>query len=267
MAAVVRVLEVILGLALGCLGLFASFATVIAGVAAAQRIFDGQSPSGAGLGVLGGAVVAAAMVLAARKLLRGPGSAAPRRVAARWIAVCSWGGLLALLVAIAVPNYLRFSRSPVSSEPRLVLAEIKTAEESYFAEFGEYLSFDAIPGGPPSATPVAEIEYRDAQVRVFEALGWSLQRESVYCRYAVAVGSPSLSGRGAQAFTAEAICDIDGDGIEMVWGYVRPDRDSGAVVPGPFDRCPPEGAIDRSTGRRAPLLVGPCDARSGRNVF
>jgi hypothetical protein len=267
MAAVVRVLEVIVGLALGCLGLFVSVATVIAGVAACQRMFDGQSPSEPDLGVLGGAVVGALMLLGARKMLRGPGSASRPRVAARWIAVCSCGGLLALLLAVVIPNFLRFSKRAISSEPRLVLGEIKTAEESYFGEFGEYLSFDAIPGGPPSATPVAEIQYPDAQAHVFEALGWSFERGPVYCRYAVAVGSPGVSGGGAQAFTAEAICDIDGDGIEMAWGYVRPDRESGAVIPGPFDRCPPEGAIDRSTGRRMPLLVGPCDTRSGRNVF
>ncbi len=71
-------------------------------------MFDGESPGAPALGALASGVVGALMLLGARKMLRGPGSASQPRVAARWIAVCSWGGLLALLLAIAIPNFLRF---------------------------------------------------------------------------------------------------------------------------------------------------------------
>ncbi len=108
MNAAVRVLEVTVGLVLGCLGLFVSLASLIAGVAACQRIFDGQSAGEPGLAVLGSAVVAALMLLGARKMLRGHRSAMRPRAATRWIAVCLWGGLLALLLAVVIPNFLRF---------------------------------------------------------------------------------------------------------------------------------------------------------------
>ena len=74
-------------------------------------------------------------------------------------------------------------------------------------------------------------------------------------------------GNRAQAFTAEAICDIDGDGASMAWGYVRPDRESGEVIRGPFGRCPAEGALDPSTGQHRAAVVGPCDEKSGSVVF
>jgi hypothetical protein len=108
MNAAVRVLEVTVGLVLGCLGLFVSLASLIAGVAACQRMFDGQSAGEPGLAVLGAAIVAALMLLGTRKMLRGHGSAMRPRIATRWIAVCLWGGLLALLLAVVIPNFLRF---------------------------------------------------------------------------------------------------------------------------------------------------------------
>ena len=32
--------------------------------------------------------------------------------------------------------------------------------------------------------------------------------------------------------------------VLMAWGCVRPDRESGEVIPGPFGRCPTEGALE-----------------------
>ena len=108
MNAAVRVLEVTVGLVLGCLGLFVSLATLIAGAAACQRMFDGKSVGEPGLAVLWAAAAAALMLLGARKMLRGHKSAMRPRIATRWIAVCLWGGLLALLLAVVIPNFLRF---------------------------------------------------------------------------------------------------------------------------------------------------------------
>ncbi len=146
-----------------------------------------------------------------------------------------------------------------------MLSAIRTAEEAYFAEFGEYVAFNSVPSGPPGGpTPANQIEYPEGA----KAIGWSFDEQSrpVWCRYAVAVGSATENGQ-AQAFTAEAICDIDGDGVLMAWGYARPDRESGEVIPGPFGRCSTEGALDRSTGRPTPAVVGPCDEKSGLEVF
>ena len=68
MNAAVRVLEVTVGLVLGCLGLFVSLASLIAGVAACQRMFDGQSAGELGPVVLGAALGSAVIDTARRYL-------------------------------------------------------------------------------------------------------------------------------------------------------------------------------------------------------
>ncbi len=82
-------------------------------------------------------------------------------------------------------------------------------------------------GGP---TPVNKIEYPEGA----KTIGWSFDDQSrpVWCRYAVAGGSVTENGQ-AQGFTAEAICYIDGDGVLMAWGLVRPNRESVAQDPTP----------------------------------
>lgn len=257
----VRVLELLIGLPLAGVGVGASIGAVLGGITAGQRILGGTVVFESGIGfVVGFAAFAALTLLVSWKLIRSPRRAgAPGR--RRWVPLSVGSVMLTVVFGIAYPNFVNFSKAGPTSEPRLVLGAITTAERAYFHEFGEYLAFDSVPSGPPSSSPVEPSEYPAGAME----LGWSTGGP-VYCRYAVAVGSPATGG-GAQAFTAEAICDRDGDGVSMAWGYVRPDRGSGEAVPGPFGRCPAEGAIDRFAGERRPGVVGPCDARSGVDVF
>ena len=263
-----RALEILLGLVLGCFGLLLSVGAVVGVVALFQKMLAGGDTSAIDFLVCLAPTLPALIFLAAWMMLRTPRTSGIARRRMRWLAVASTGTTLILLVAIAVPNFLRFSsHMPVAlaSEPRIMLSSIRTAEESYFAEFGEYVAFNSVPSGPPGdPTPANQIEYPEGA----KAIGWSIdsQNRPVWCRYAVAVGSATENGQ-AQAFTAEAICDIDGDGVLMAWGFVRPDRESGEAIPGPFGRCSTEGALDRSTGRPTPCVVGPCDEKSGSEVF
>ena len=50
--------------------------------------------------------------------------------------------IIGILAAIAIPNFLRFQLKAKSSEGKTNLAAIRTAEESYFAEYGVYVSAD-----------------------------------------------------------------------------------------------------------------------------
>jgi hypothetical protein len=263
---VLRALEILLGLVLGCFGLLLSVAAVIGVVALFQKMLAGGDTPAVHFLVCLAPTLPALIFLAAWMLLRTPRASGIARRRVRWLAVASTGTTLTLLVAIAVPNFLRFGHDrPISSEPRIMLSVIRTAEESYFAEFGEYVAFNSVPSGPPGGpTPANQIEYPEGA----KVLAWSFDEQGrpIWCRYAVAVGSATENGQ-AQAFTAEAICDIDGDGVFMAWGYVRPDRESGEAIPGPFGRCSTEGALDRSTGRPTPCVVGPCDEKSGSEVF
>ena len=261
-----RALEILLGLVLGCLGLLFSVGAVAGAVALFQKTLAGADIRGVDFLVgVAPTLLASSIFLAAWMLLRTPRAPRVARRWVRWLAVGSMGTTLILLVAIAVPNFLRFGghHSP-NREPKVLLKSIVAAEEGYFAEFGEYIPFDSVPSGVPGAVPVEPLAYPPGATTI----GWSLDTDqAVYCRYAVAVGSFDATGERAQAFTAEAICDIDGDGASMAWGYVRPDRESGEAIPGPFGRCSAEGACDPSTGQHRAAVVGPCDEKSGSVVF
>ena len=53
--------------------------------------------------------------------------------------------IIGILAAIAIPNFLRFQLKAKSSEGKTNLAAIRTAEESYYSEFGNYVSSSASP--------------------------------------------------------------------------------------------------------------------------
>jgi hypothetical protein len=259
-----RALEILLGLVLGCLGLMSSFSTVATTVIFQKKVAGDLSALSLHIGI--SAALIALLFVAAWLLLRTPRASGAVKRRVRWLAVSGVGTSILLLVAfIAVPNYLRFSQAVSSSEPKIVLSAIRTAEEGHFAEFGEYVAFPSFPSGPPGETSVDRIEYPEGAKTI--GMPFALEEvPRVWCRYAVAVGSANEDGQ-AQAFTAEAICDTDAGGVYMAWGYVRPDRESGEVIPGPFGRCPSEGALDPSTGRPTLDVVGPCDEKSGSEVF
>ncbi len=48
--------------------------------------------------------------------------------------------IIGILAAIAIPNFLRFQLKAKSSEGKTNLAAIRTAEQSYYSEFGIYVS-------------------------------------------------------------------------------------------------------------------------------
>ena len=62
--------------------------------------------------------------------------------------------IIGILAAIAIPNFLRFQLKAKSSEGKTNLAAIRTAEESYFAEYGGYVS--ALPS--PPALPIPNVK-------------------------------------------------------------------------------------------------------------
>ncbi len=155
-----RALEILLGLVLGCFGLLLSVGAVVGVVALFQKMLAGGDTPAADFFVCLAPTLPALIFLAAWMLLRTPRASGTARRWVRWLAVASTGTTLILLVAIAVPNFLRFSflrfsYAPVSSEPRTMLSAIRTAEEAYFAEFGEYVAFSSVPSGPPGRTPVS----------------------------------------------------------------------------------------------------------------
>ena len=121
--------------------------------------------------------------------------------------------IIGILAAIAIPNFVRFQLRSKSSEGKTNLAAIRTAEESYFAEYGNYVVASISPaalGAPPSAKQA----FVGCRRRRCELQHDRLAPEGqVYFLYGV-------NARGTD-YTADATADIDNDTVQQLWGYAR----------------------------------------------
>lgn len=162
--------------------------------------------------------------------------------------------IIGILAAIAIPNFLRFQLKSKSSEGKVNIAAIRTAEESYLAEFGSYVGVTT----PVPATIPGTAKASFQPAGNFNTLGWSPEGQ-VFFNYAVNYASATPS-----AYTITAAADIDGDTLNQVWGYVKP-------VTGTQQGIAPVGAHGacQATGIAGNLLstVGPCIATHGQSIF
>ena len=156
--------------------------------------------------------------------------------------------IIGILAAIAIPNFLRFQLKSKTSEGKVNLAAIRTAQESYQAEFGTYVES----GGtfPPGHTQdTQKFAWDPTTTGGFGTIGWAPEGP-VYFEYAVS--TPNSLPTASNRFTASARADIDDDGTAQVWGYARTQDDLireadvnlGCVV----------------AELAAPNQVGPCDS-------
>jgi type IV pilus assembly protein PilA len=154
--------------------------------------------------------------------------------------------IIGILAAIAIPNFLRFQLKAKSSEGKTNLAAIRTAEESYYSEFGTYVSAAA---SPAAIGQNKKVGFTNTAVgnEGFERLGWSPEG-MVFFNYAVGVNA------GESEFTATANADIDADNANQVWGYKK------GTNPAHTDHtC--------AITELKPETVGPCLPTHGQSVF
>ena len=177
--------------------------------------------------------------------------------------------IIGILAAIAIPNFLRFQLKSKSSEGKVNIAAIRTAEESYLAEFGVYVQAPLAPVAIPGGTKAVFLEAAPLAQNSFNTLGWAPEGQ-VFFQYGV--NAPGVGGV-PQAYTVTASADIDDSGLgagqQQSWGYVKP-----------FTATPLTGLVGldaacATTGVWSPALatasvmttVAPCDAFSGQSVF
>jgi type IV pilus assembly protein PilA len=163
--------------------------------------------------------------------------------------------IIGILAAIAIPNFLRFQLKSKSSEGKVNIAAIRTAEESYLAEFGNYVAAVAIPtaGIPGASKATFDTPTPGAD---FDQLGWEPEGQ-VFFQYAVATASPS-------AYAISAVADIDADTVNQGWGYVKPLPDDTTPAAPVHAECAAAGV---GPGQNQVNTVGPCDSTSGQSVF
>jgi len=162
--------------------------------------------------------------------------------------------IIGILAAIAIPNFLRFQLKSKTSESKVNLAAIRTAEESYLAEFGTYIS--AIPSPAANGMTIKQ-NFVDTGLpgANFATIGW-LPEGQVFFNYAVAIN--------VLAYTADSSADIDGNGTPQIWGYVHADP-SGAITAGALTCA---GVWDAAAMTATVVnTVGPCGAGFGQSEF
>ena len=157
--------------------------------------------------------------------------------------------IIGILAAIAIPNFLRFQLKAKSSEGKTNLAAIRTAEESYYSEFGVYVSADLTPA---AFGKNQKIEFNNSLTNGadagFDRLGWAPEGY-VFFNYGIGYNSPLKS-----VFTATASADIDADTTAQVWGYTKDNTTAGKHT------CTDLASM-------TPNTVGPCGSTFGQSVF
>ena len=161
--------------------------------------------------------------------------------------------IIGILAAIAIPNFLRFQLKAKSSEGKTNLAAIRTAEQSYYSEFGVYVSANASPMTIAQNAKTA-FTNTDGTDMGFDQLGWSPEGQ-VFFSYAVAA-----DGNG---YTASAHADIDANGENQMWGYKKQNA-SGDVTGKNHTGGTP---LTCATAFLQNQVVGPCVASHGQSVF
>ena len=162
--------------------------------------------------------------------------------------------IIGILAAIAIPNFMRFQLKAKSSEGKVNIAAIRTAEESYLAEFGTYVAAAASPAiADPGASKQTFVNADGANLG-FDQLGWSPEG-GVFFSYETAIGG--------SAYTITAHADIDGDNANQVWGYVKPVTNTLlGIVPASMGVCTTAGVANGQLS-----TVGPCLASHGQSIF
>jgi len=158
--------------------------------------------------------------------------------------------IIGILAAIAIPNFLRFQLKAKSSEGKTNLAAIRTAEQSYYSEFGNYVSAAA----EPAVGTLTSSKQSFSTNAGFNTLGWSPEGR-VYFSYGV--GSDDGTG-----FLATAMADIDADGTDQEWAYNKPLGGGGNSATAATHTCAAIGSYNTDQ-------VGPCESppTSGQSVF
>jgi len=180
--------------------------------------------------------------------------------------------IIGILAAIAIPNFIRFQLRSRAGEGKINLAAIRTAEESYLAEFGRYVPFASTPQamGTIGMGGVGSIKVLWAPCPVPLApgspghciIGWRPDGPTYY-NYVVATDPTATS------FTAASESDIDAELTINYWGFEGPNTAGVVTAPAANPACPLGSVLDMTANPPAPTadMVGPFAFPMGSTVF
>ena len=137
--------------------------------------------------------------------------------------------IIAILAAIAIPNFLKFSMKAKTSEATTNIAAIRTSEESYRSENDVYLAC-----GPSGVGDDATPDVFAPDLAGFGMIGFAPSGNVRY-QYTVAVSAPGVGV--PPHFMASALGDLDEDGLDCLFaiatsdpGYPKVQKNPGAAL-------------------------------------
>jgi len=166
-------------------------------------------------------------------------------------------GLIGVLSAIAIPNFLAYQARSRRSEAYTNLSALARSEKAYQAERNEFLDVVAVTGEVtvPDPTAYGGLGVKkmpwDATASSFSnQIGWAPEGQ-VFYTYEVNNGKSVTPCTCELCFTASAHGDVDGD---MAWSaltFVHPQFDADGNVTG---ECPPYlGGFSAPVGPSGPI--------------
>jgi len=168
--------------------------------------------------------------------------------------------IIGILTAVTIPNFLRFQLRSRSGEGRVNLAAIRTAEESFMAEFNAFQPALLAPASLPGADKTSFADAGAAGTN-FTSLGWRPEGQ-VYFQYEVVTGCSGV------CYFAGAQADIDGNGALQSWGYHNPRfmLDANGNVASTTD-APPPTTVGCAAADLMNNTASACSAQAGLSVF
>ncbi len=161
-------------------------------------------------------------------------------------------GIIGLLSAIAIPNFLSYQARSRRSEAYVNLAAVARIQNAYHAERGEYFEAGAWPDfAPYGGLSTRKMAWDAASELAYGELGWRPEGQ-VYYSYDTNTGATPCTC--TTCFTATAAGDVDDDDLNSAVMYVHPETTPGGVVIG---ECP-SGLFGFGT---------PIDSMTGQPVY
>ena len=167
--------------------------------------------------------------------------------------------IMGILASIAIPNFYRFQLRSKTSEAKVNISAIRSAQEAHLASLNTYVSAGQSPAlAEIGSTKVPFVDAGAGTTSSFDELGWAPEGP-VFFSYGIAYSAATPS-----AYTISATADLDESGAQQAWGYVKPVAGTNAGLIGLDPTCLPSGA-----GSAQDLLstVAPCASGHGISIF
>jgi prepilin-type N-terminal cleavage/methylation domain-containing protein len=171
-------------------------------------------------------------------------------------------GIIGLLTAIAIPNFISYQARSRRSEAYVNLAAVARIQSTFHAERGEFFEagswpdFVALYGGDLSTR---KMEWDAASEAAYAELGWRPEGQVFYV-YDTNTGATACTC--SMCFTATAAGDVDDDDLNSAVMYVHPETtpDGGVIGECPSGLFGFGTPIDSGTGQ--PVYNGVAVQRS-----